>query len=449
MAPNNVLLVGAALALGLVASVNAACDNACSGHGICTYHDECKCWDNWRMGNEEGGDCSDRVCPFDIAWADNADGSGRSHKYAECSGRGLCDRSSGLCSCFEGFEGKSCQRTTCPNDCSGHGRCMFLNELPVGSVWSDRVSDDVDARASAPGSSMKYWDAEKTRGCVCDATYYGVDCSMRLCPRGTDILDLKRSVYEVDLQVPQIQRLKLIPFNGMSVDGAFGGNTFSLVFKSLLNETFATAPIYFPASITDTVYGNSGADPLYDDYNQVTLVGAGTTVEKVIVNKIATVDAVNSHSVFAEAIEDALVALPNQVIDDVYVSVSKRYYTTAIDATDNFNTTLQEYFNIDVEFRGTAVQGPQNLLMVQADSCGVGCTPQLTGIHLQEYVVTDSTALGATGVAELWSDIDQLQSSDFNSYECGRRGKCDYTTGICGCFTGYTGESCNVQTALV
>jgi len=93
---------------------------------------------------------------------------------------------------------------------------------------------------------------------------------------------------------------------------------------------------------------------------------------------------------------------------------------------------------IKVRFTGTSVQGPQNLLVVEDYFCGDGCTPRLTGLTLE----TRETA-------KVWSTIVEVTTSDFNSYECGRRGKCDYTTGLCQCFSGYIGDNCNTLTTLV
>jgi hypothetical protein len=43
-------------------------------------------------------------------WAAQAD---EAHFYAECSGKGLCDRAAGVCKCFDGYEGGACQRSEC------------------------------------------------------------------------------------------------------------------------------------------------------------------------------------------------------------------------------------------------------------------------------------------------------------------------------------------------
>ena len=36
------------------------------------------------------------------------DGVGKQYEFRDCSGRGLCDYSTGLCSCFKGQYGEDC-----------------------------------------------------------------------------------------------------------------------------------------------------------------------------------------------------------------------------------------------------------------------------------------------------------------------------------------------------
>jgi len=129
------------------------------------------------------------------------------------------------------------------------------------------------------------------------------------------------------------------------------------------------------------------------------------------INYDATADTLSGY------IESALEALPNHIIDDVTVT------STVTDAKN---------VEVVVTFNGDNVQGPQNLLVLEDFACGAGCTPQVTGVKTHE----DST-------------IEQTVAADYNNYECGRRGKCDYESGLCECFEGYRGLGCNEQTALV
>merc|ERR1711871_946092 len=69
--------------------------------------------------------------------------------------------------------------------------------------------------------------------------------------------------------------------------------------------------------------------------------------------------------------------------------------------------------------------GPQNLLTVEAEKCEVGCTPQITGLDLVSTASSDTTQI---------SFVTEKQAADYNNYECGRRGKCDYDKGLCECF---------------
>jgi len=336
--------------------------------------DVCKCYDNWGVGlSHDSGDCSDRICPFELAWVDTPDSTGAFHKYAECSGRGICNRNSGECACFDGYEGKGCQRSACPNDCSGHGTCEFIEDLPFGATWNDYTNQHFDINAKT--FALKSWDAGKSRACVCDATFGDADCSKRLCPYGTDVLD-----HRDDLLVSakyQVQNLVFVP--SQWADAISSRLTFALTFKSRLNETYTTIPIVFD---------------------------------------------INDIPDFVNDVQLALLNLPNRVIDGVTVAGNK-------DATSG-----KVWLN--VTFTGNAVQGPQHLLVVENYECGDGCTPLITGLEL-------STNLRSA----LTSNATEVTLSDYNSYECGRRGKCDYSTGLCSCFTGYTGENCNTLTTLV
>jgi len=152
---------------------SGACPNLCSGHGDCNIYSRCDCWDEWT-----GGDCSERICPFGVAWADDATGDDEAHAEAECSNRGVCARSSGECSCMAGFGGKACHRTECTSDCNDVGRCLTLMKYADDYYDTDSVQYTYD----------EMWDSEKIMGCVCDYPYVNYDCSERECPTGDDPL---------------------------------------------------------------------------------------------------------------------------------------------------------------------------------------------------------------------------------------------------------------------
>lgn len=95
------------------------------------------------------------------------------HGLLECAGQGICDRGTGQCNCFPGYEGEACTRTSCPNSCSGHGVCLELYRLAAdfGTKY-DRA-----------------WDSRKHFGCKCDVGFRGPDCSLQECPSDYDPLN--------------------------------------------------------------------------------------------------------------------------------------------------------------------------------------------------------------------------------------------------------------------
>lgn len=207
---NQIFLFGL-IAISSLTKVNSECPNACNGHGQCTSYDMCICNKDW-----QGNDCSERTCPFGRAHVDtplgdlNGDGvisntkvvlnnivypygvaekfplmqttdlselTETAHDYMECSNKGTCDRTSGDCSCYEGYEGNSCQRTVCPNSCSGHGVCKSKAQL-AGADY---------------GNTYNLWDANVAQGCQCDPGYMGADCSLKVCKYAADPLYLDDS----------------------------------------------------------------------------------------------------------------------------------------------------------------------------------------------------------------------------------------------------------------
>nr|BAI39491.1 mastigoneme protein [Ochromonas danica] len=150
------------------------CDNSCSGHGICTLNNNCKCYvgsdgeDDWT-----GPDCSLRTCPKDYAWVGEVIGANDLHPRVECSNKGICNRQTGMCECFLGYDGIACQRSMCPENCNYRGAC-----------FPERIlADKAGRKYEVP------WDAMKAVGCLCDVGYRGPACDEQECPSGPDPLD--------------------------------------------------------------------------------------------------------------------------------------------------------------------------------------------------------------------------------------------------------------------
>jgi hypothetical protein len=121
----------------------------------------------------------------------------------------------------------------------------------------------------------------------------------------------------------------------------------------------------------------------------------------------------------SQAIEDALEALPNQVVKDVSVS-----------ETQGVSDTVR--FGYTVEFNANT--GTQNLLVLNTDGCeDDGCQPRINGL----------SGVSAKKVST------QIFTGTTEANECSGRGNCDSETGICECTEGFTGEACEQQTVLL
>eukprot|EP01036_Dinobryon_divergens_P036036 gene36036-46825_t len=67
------------------------------------------------------------------------------------SNRGICDRSTGECSCMSGFTGSACDRLECNLNCNGGGICYSMKDLALKTLNSQSVRYDY----STPWDAMK------------------------------------------------------------------------------------------------------------------------------------------------------------------------------------------------------------------------------------------------------------------------------------------------------
>jgi len=235
----------------------------------------CICNRNW-----QANDCSERVCQFGLAHVDtpkgDLDGSGSisgpqvpvvensfnypygtseqfpamqdtdlnvlvdsAHYYMECSNKGTCDRSTGTCSCYDGYDGVACQRASCPNSCSGHGVCKTIKQLA----------------AADHGNVYKLWDKDVTMGCQCDAGYFGPDCSQKQCKFGVDPLYLddvstiKYSTFDVAIMTTDTGGTATF-YDGQNVQKQ---GYWALRFYDAHGEDWVTMPIVAGAPCTTVI----------------------------------------------------------------------------------------------------------------------------------------------------------------------------------------------------
>lgn len=585
----------AAVAALIVGTAMARCPNGCSGNGECGTNSQCECHRNFM-----GADCSERICYFSYAFVDtplgdiNADGmidmrinknektrnyateaydfmygvarpittqdvtgaynedyqSGRwdeAHFYRECSNKGICNRATGQCECFPGYEGEGCQRTACPgtesgSPCSGHGLCL--------SAYVD-YSD----------SEYNLWDTDKTMKCRCDAGYSGPDCSLRSCPVGPD------PVEHADKVTTSLQKISW---------GAFQLTTDSTANPSRTTHSGAfNGPLYFTITAQDDFGDSWTTKSLSIDYRSTYDTANGYLYSQPVLSADfitagGNIDFYSSINV-ADDVNASVQALPNGAVADAYVwmeyhNLAKDAETkamwaggdgfapawsigadaTAVDLTnddylrypfdastsspydgeqsagheglttyfDSSRTRFPDFTNSEHSNCGQIMNSQDGVAAVDVGAEGlcifISSSNEVTSNYVVTYNInsevkvtsggvdttynaatmsgystsitrTDATtgdassgftvgytidsagtmidgtdipvvtveSVGANRYWDVNSDgYPKLSYVGFNTEECSRRGLCDYETGECQCFSGYTGVACSSQNSL-
>lgn len=514
-----------ALFLGLsslIAFVAAECPNACSGHGACGNYDMCTCCENFF-----GNDCSLRTCPNGLAFADSPKGDlnmdrtvdftsifapvssvavndyyveaiteyyqdnvqdEEAHYYAECSNKGICDRATGTCACFTGFEGSACQRASCPNDCSGHGVCKTIRELAETKLRGEEINgiSSVYEKSGIHGLTYGLWDKDSTMGCKCDSRFFGPSCAEMKCPKSVDPLYTGTKDYE----------LTYIDFDCFSTANCAG--TFNMYIydnmgaryqlDNLPYSDYATTPTQEPCTtimrllpdlrLNDTVVSNT----VTQAFCTVTATSLSAQGMRIVLdynygNPGHHTDAeVYAYTETTAGLTRIITQVQTQGKDALYQVRTPRGTNYA----DDFKFVLPGYIE-DYSLTGTSFNMSEDVIdyfmypytpLTNRNVRINGNTYNVTAVNsfpLQKYpntfpfiyeykteiTVNTTISLGfsrggiVNGIADDGSSVFTVATNLDVQYqyvdECGNRGNCDRATGQCQCFAGYTKGTCQSQ----
>ncbi|KDO22849.1 hypothetical protein SPRG_11986 [Saprolegnia parasitica CBS 223.65] len=153
------------------------CNNQGSCDGTTQYRCECN-------PPYTGAYCTNLLCPTGAAWFDGASATNTAHAVAPCSNRGICNPSTGTCTCQAGFTGAACDLLACPGSpaCSGQGSCKTMQQLAALSS-----SNGVLIGATYGNTPTTPRRGTTTKSEVATAKRYSLEsCILRSCAYGDD-----------------------------------------------------------------------------------------------------------------------------------------------------------------------------------------------------------------------------------------------------------------------
>jgi hypothetical protein len=567
-----------------VSLVSAECPNACSGHGDCLSQDQCICYDNFFGADCSMRVCPMDSAFVDVPRGDlNHDGkigygsvtstysntqyaryqqyeswptmikrnpdadftrsikdgisvgakndnvlggwaaqTGEAHFQMECSGKGTCDRNLGVCNCFDGYTGGACQRTTCPNDCSGHGLCRTVSDIALFAYNKHFERSEAGFNYySGINTPYEYrlWDASHNAACACDPGYMGVDCALRECPKGDDPLTTSPATCGGTECQSEVQ--------SFSVDGSQGGSgslplpgTYYLTFTDYTGISFTSTefPLWtnptedpdwdehqsaneavvkarlesLPNNVTGTVVVTStgGGNDAKDQYRvRVTFVGKSGNVPEMTLGWTKTS---NTQTLRAYVFQ------PGQPVQSLWVDSSlgsinyiqllvypqdqtlyglSTYWISKCQAVHVSNTkdgesevaddiaaALNSIPAIRLSFGSPFIRDSN--VVAQFSLTNAGAKTLTGGYHvrvafpnkqfglalIQAKTYSDSKCATLTtdsgkGIVQV-TPFSDVTDGNQEYVTCANRGLCDFKSGLCKCFTGYTGVSCETQSTL-
>lgn len=409
----------------------------CSGHGRCdtsTY--ACQCFPGW-----EGGSCSKRTCPTGRAWFDEASADNVAHaKGAVCSNKGICNRGNGACTCQQGWTGAACERLSClgsnqnagfsSDGCSGNGQCKSMAQLAKLST-TDGVANSF-TYGLVP-NKVATWDAEMLYGCYCDKAFFwepdrnqSVDymCSRRPCPTGDNPL--------TNDNVTEIQKVTCTGTSG-TFNLRFGAETTAeIAFDATAAQVEAALELLNGIEDVAVSFGEGSAAacsasgvPIFVDFftpngDVGLMVATATSVASVAVavyqegrdgqqTEVQTITCTGTSGSFKLTFRSATTEAIAYNADTIAVM-------DALQALDTIGT-------VEVTFGAGAVACSGSGVAIN-----VNFTSEFGNLPIMSY--SDSTVTSLS--------IAETRAGSKENEVCSGQGICDYATGRCKCFKGFS-----------
>lgn len=384
-----------------------------------------------------------------------------------CSGRGICDVTTGVCTCDIGFTTSNgygvfgndlanrgdCGApvttvTTCPGEvpCSGHGVCSNAPQYkcycqagwmgadctemtcPVGSAWFDVPSAEGKAHGLAECSAMGFCDRSKG-GCDCQPGFEGAACERLACP---EVATVYCSGHGKCLNMHDLAMVATVnggdaagftygadptertTWDGKSVHGCLCDKGWTGYDCTLRECAYGNDPRTYDdefevQALTCTGVRNTTYALTFRQATTVPLFGNSTEADvKAALEALATVTEVHVNFTAKHVAREAAVARGNAQSLTGKREVAAQDYACRVDGTNTMVITFRQDFGDLPALKASVLSASGGSVAVETDGAG---------------------AYSVRGTKE--------------NLECSGRGWCDRVTGDCRCYLGYLSSNGN------
>lgn len=267
---------------------------------------------------------------------------------------------------------------------------MAMMEL---ATWTKKNGELTNITYGSDPNNAHTWDAKRIHGCLCDEGYSSFDCSRRLCPYGDD-----PGTYDDDVEVQ--------------------------LFRCVADEG------NFTISFRDE-------ESIVLSYNAI-----AEDVRKALID-LSTIQSSNlrvyftldySISVLNESLSQSTASLPvNAIYSDkngtianpIYQSTQQSRMSSVCNASSDTQLVI-------IKFKGLHGKLPK----LRSDTSNLFLSSTGENGYINHYAHGE-TAYATTADSNQTYPFTSVTGTTENAL-CNNRGLCDYDTGICSCFTGWS-----------